>query len=189
MNFGAICNDVYAGKNTYRFNILNDKNNDNGTPGDPSDDYHSDEFLIISNGMFSILPAFAQVNQDATKGIIGGEIVDCTFNPVHHAIITIINADGKAIKDFNTSSTAAVRYYRYTPPFGRVLSSDATDTDFDGLFSIFNVVPGDYIIKTYGKINGIITLLGAAKIKVFSTSLSITDIEPCKDIDCTPLGQ
>ncbi len=189
VDFGAMCNDVYAGKNTYRFNILNNKNNDNGTPGDTSDDYHSDEFLIISNGMFSILPALAQVNQDAAKGIIGGKIEDCARNPVHHAIITIINADGKAIKDFNTSSTAAVRYYRYTPPFGRVPSSDATDTDFDGLFSIFNVSSGDYIIKTYGKINGVITLLGAAKIKVFSNSLSITDIEPCKDINCTPLGQ
>lgn len=189
VDFGAQCNDVYTGKNTYRFNILNSKNNDNGTPADPSDDFHSEEFLVISNGMFSILPALAQVTQDATKGIIGGEIVNCALNPVHHAVLTMINADGKAIKDFNTSSTDAVRYYRYTPPFGRVPSYDGADTDFDGLFSIFNVTSGDYIIKAYGKINGIITLLGAAKSKVLANSLSITDIEPCKDINCTPIGQ
>lgn len=182
VDFGATCGATYTGRDTYQFNILN-TNNNNGS--------HKEEFLVISKGIFSILPAVGQVTQQPGQGIIGGAVWDCSGNGVKFAVITVVNAaDESPVEAFTLDKDpAVVRYFRCKSGFGVVPAVEGTDTDSDGIFSIFNVPPGDYLIKAYGKKDGALTLLGKARVKVFADAISIANIEPCQDANCTPFGQ
>ncbi len=55
---------------------------------------------------------------------------------------------------------------------------------------LINVIKnkGDYIIKAHSKISGVIRLLGAARGMVFADSISIANIEPCRDANYTSIG-
>lgn len=179
VDFGATCGATYTGRDTYQFNILNTNNNSGS---------HREEFLAISKGIFSILPAVGQVTQQLGQGIIGGAVWDCSGNGVKFAVITVVNAaDESPVEAFTLEKDPAViRYFRCKSGFGVVPAVEGTDTDSDGLFSIFNVPPGDYLIKAYGKKDGVLTLLGKARVKVFADAISIANIEPCQDANCTP---
>ncbi len=182
VDFGARCGDNYTGRDTYQFNILNTNNNSGS---------HSEEFLVIAKGIFSILPAVGQVTQQAGQGIIGGAIWDCNGDGVKSAVITVVNAqDESPVEAFTLDKDpAVVRYFLCKSGFGVVPAVEGTDTDSDGLFSVFNIPPGDYLIKAYGKKDGTLTLLGKARVKTFPDAISIANVEPCQDADCTPLGQ
>ncbi len=182
VTLGARCGDTYSGRDTYQFNILNTDNN-NGS--------HKEEFLVISKGIFSILPTAGQVNQQPGQGIIGGAVWDCNGDGVKFAVVTVVNAqDESPVEAFTLEKDPAViRYFRCKSGFGVVPAVEGTDTDSDGLFSIFNVPPGDYLIKAYGKKDGTLTLLGKARVRTFPDAISIANLEPCQDASCTPFGE
>lgn len=182
VKFGATCGATYTGKDTYQFNILN-TNNNNGS--------HREEFLVIAKGIFTILPAVGQVTQQPGQGIIGGAVWDCNGNGVKFSVVTVVNAaDESPVEAFvQDKDPAVVRYFRCKTGFGVVPAVEGTDTDSDGIFSVFNIPPGDYLIKAYGKKDGNLTLLGKARVKTFADAISIANIEPCQDASCTPFGQ
>lgn len=182
VDFGASCGATYTGKDTYQFNILNTDNNSGS---------HKEEFLVIGKGIFSILPAVGQVTQQPGQGIIGGAIWDCKGNGVKFAVVTVVNAsDESPVEAFTLEKDpAVVRYFRCKSGFGVVPAVEGTDADSDGLFSIFNVPPGDYLIKAYGNNGGTLTLLGKARVKTFPDAISIANLEPCQDANCTSFGQ
>jgi hypothetical protein len=180
--FSATCGATYTGKDTYQFNILNTDNNSGS---------HKEEFLVIAKGIFTIMPSVGQVTQQPGQGIIGGAVWDCNGKGVKLSVITVVNAaDGSPVEAFvQEKDPAVIRYFRCKTGFGVVPAVEGTDTDSDGIFSIFNVPPGDYLIKAYGKKDGTLTLLGKARVKVFGDAISIANVEPCQDASCTPFGQ
>jgi hypothetical protein len=84
--------------------------------------------LMVSNLVYSVLPALAQADQDADHGFLGVLVVDCFGAPVSGAQVT-------------SNGGGTVRYVMGTS----VGNAEVTQTDSSGIALIFNVNVGDTV--------------------------------------------
>ena len=99
-------------------------------PSEPASKTATVDVSMLTSSTFGFLQSFAGVTQNASKGAIIVEVVDCNGSPIAGATIT-------------SSPAGTVRYLS-----GGIPSSSATATDVAGVAFIFNVGPGDVSVMS-----------------------------------------
>lgn len=97
-------------------------------PSEPAAKDGNLDVSMLTSSTFGFLQTFAGVSQNAAKGVVIVQVVDCNDAPIAGATVS-------------STPGGTVRYLSGGTP-----SSSATSTDADGVAFIFNVGPGDVAI-------------------------------------------